>query len=214
MGAPPRCASLYSMCDLKVTSGTYTNKFELGHSPANTTKNICYAKIEGKVDHCTVTRWFKKFPSGCKKLVDHSRLSRSKSVESNVVLQILEANPVSSARRVSGELDISLSRAVRHFLGLDQSIRSCCRIVPHVNKILQNFWLTRVLFANAFKFPLNISPNFWWYLVPHIYTEKIEIKTKAHKKFASFYWKKKEKTSYFKTFKSFLDDHWTQKYSL
>ena len=42
-------------------------KFELDHNTVvETTKNICYIKGEGAIDHSTVTRWFKKFFLGCK----------------------------------------------------------------------------------------------------------------------------------------------------
>ena len=34
------------------------------------TKNICFVKDEGAVDHSTVTTLFKKFCSGCKNLDD------------------------------------------------------------------------------------------------------------------------------------------------
>ena len=43
-------------------------EFGLGRNAMETTKNIWCAKDEGTVDHSTVTRWFKKFHSGCKNL--------------------------------------------------------------------------------------------------------------------------------------------------
>ena len=60
-------------------------KFEQGHNDAEAIKNICRAKGEGAVDHNTVTRWFKKFCSGCKNLDDQAKSSRAKTVDSVAV---------------------------------------------------------------------------------------------------------------------------------
>ena len=65
-------------------------KLELGHNAAEAIKNICYAKSEGKVDHSTLIWWFKKFPSDCKKLTDQARSGRPKTVDSKVILQVIE----------------------------------------------------------------------------------------------------------------------------
>ena len=54
-----------------------------------------------------------------------------------------KANLVSSSRGVSGELSISQSNIFHHFHNLSKSIWSFW-IVPHIIKILQNFWLTLV----------------------------------------------------------------------
>ena len=76
VGALTYCALLHSVFDLKATEinmqpsliwELMLYKFKLSHNTAEATKNICYAKDEGTVDHSTVTKWFKKFYSGCKK---------------------------------------------------------------------------------------------------------------------------------------------------
>ena len=54
-------------------------KFEMSHNATKSTKNINYAKIEGSVNHSTVTRGFKKIRSVCKNLKDQAMSSRSKS---------------------------------------------------------------------------------------------------------------------------------------
>ena len=41
-------------------------KFEPAHKTIEATKNICWAKGEGAVDHSAVIKWFKKFRSCCK----------------------------------------------------------------------------------------------------------------------------------------------------
>ena len=94
-------------------------EFELSHNAAEATKNICFAKGEDAVDHDTVTSWFEKFLSGCKNLDDQTRSDEPKSVDSEAVLQTIEANPSSStldAQRISGELSISQSNAVRKIM--------------------------------------------------------------------------------------------------
>ena len=79
-------------------------EFELKHNTTEANKTICCAKDEGAVDSSTVTRWLKKFRSGCKNLYDLTRPGRPKTENSEPVLQAIEANPMSSSRRVSGEL--------------------------------------------------------------------------------------------------------------
>ena len=71
-----------------------------------------------------------------------SKSSRPKSVDPKAVLQAIEANPVRRTWRVSGEFIISQSM-VLHLHDPSKSIWSY-QIVPHVTKILQNFWLTLV----------------------------------------------------------------------
>ena len=67
----------------------------------------------------------------------------SKTADSKALLQAIKASPVSSKRSVSCEYRFSHSSAVRHLYILDKIIRSC-RIVPHVTKMMQNFWLMLV----------------------------------------------------------------------
>ena len=69
-------------------------------------KNICYTKGEGVLDHSIVTRWSKKFCSGCKNLNDQAKSGRPKTMDSEIMLQAIEANPVSSTHRVPSEFGI------------------------------------------------------------------------------------------------------------
>ena len=64
-------------------------KFELGHNAVEATKNICCAK--GENNHNTLTRWFKKFCSGCNNLDKQAKTGRPKIKESKTVLQAIEA---------------------------------------------------------------------------------------------------------------------------
>ena len=57
-------------------------KFKLGHNAADTTKNICFAKGDGTVDHNTVNRWSLIFRSDCKTLDNQVMSGRPKTGDS------------------------------------------------------------------------------------------------------------------------------------
>ena len=65
------------------------------------TRNFCYMKGEGPVDYNTVARWLKKFRSSCKNLDDQVRSSGLKTLDSEAVLEAIEANLISSIQRVT-----------------------------------------------------------------------------------------------------------------
>ena len=118
MGALTHYSELYSACDLKASQLNVQHtlihelmpyKFKLCHNAAEATKNISCAKSECEVDHSTVTRWFKKFSSGCKNLNMQARSCRSKTVDSKATLQAIEA---CSTCRLWGRLDDKLPRTV------------------------------------------------------------------------------------------------------
>ena len=78
------------------------HEFELGLNATEATKNICGAKGEGAFNRRTVTRWFKKFQSGCKNFDNQKGPDRTKIVDSETVLQTIGTN-----RRVTGEFATS-----------------------------------------------------------------------------------------------------------
>ena len=61
-------------------------ELRLGHNTMEATKNICYVKDEGPIDHNTVTRSVEKFCLGCKNFNDQTRLDQAKTVNSETVL--------------------------------------------------------------------------------------------------------------------------------
>ena len=69
-------------------------EFKLGHDTVETIKNICCKKNEGAVNHRKLTRWFKKFCSGCKNLNKQARSNRPKTMDSEDVFQAVETNLV------------------------------------------------------------------------------------------------------------------------
>ena len=73
----------------------------MSHNIPEATKDIYCGKSEDTVEHSTVTKWFKKFCSGWKNLDNQVISDKHKTVNSEAVLQKIEANPVSSPWRIS-----------------------------------------------------------------------------------------------------------------
>ena len=65
----------------------------MGHDAVEATKTICWTKGEGAVDH---SRWLNKFCLSCQNLDLQARSGRLKSVDSEAVFQVLEANLANS----------------------------------------------------------------------------------------------------------------------
>ena len=76
-------------------------------------------------------------------LDDQAKSRRPKTVNSVVLLLVIQGNPASNTWWVSGELGIPLPSVIHHFHHVGKSIRIFL-IVPNVFKILQNFWLILV----------------------------------------------------------------------
>ena len=93
-------------------------------------------KGEGAVVHSTISRCFKKIPPSYEGFDDQAKSGRPETVDS----ESIEANPASFPRKVSGELDI-LQSSVDHHLHDYGKHNKNYPLVPHVTKILQNFWL-------------------------------------------------------------------------
>ena len=102
------CALLHSMWDSKAAQMNVQHsliqelmlyKFKLDHNIKKTIKNICCAKGKGVIDYSTVTRWVKKFCSGCKNLDNQTRSGRLKTEDSEAMLQAINC-PVSWGCRI------------------------------------------------------------------------------------------------------------------
>ena len=60
-----------------------------------TTKKICCSKGEGAVDDHSVTKLFKKFHSSYKNLNNQAKSGGPYTMDSEILLQTMEANPFS-----------------------------------------------------------------------------------------------------------------------
>ena len=142
------CAFLHCVCDLKAIHQVNLEhrliwdlllyKFKLYYNSAEATKNSCCRKGKDSVIHNTVTRWFKKFHSSCKNLDNQARIGRYKTTDSGIVHQTIHIDIVRSTQWVEDELDTSISNVIHY---LHKSVWSS-QIVPHITKILRNFWIT------------------------------------------------------------------------
>ena len=77
------------------------------HKVTEVIKNICCVKDIDVALRSAVTRWFKKFYSGCKNLDDQPWSGRSKTMDFEAVLEAINANLLSCIQRVSGKFSIS-----------------------------------------------------------------------------------------------------------
>ena len=70
-------------------------EIELGHNAMETIKNICWMNNKDTINYSS----FKKLCSVCKKLDDQERSGRTKTVDSDGVLQARDATPECSTQR-------------------------------------------------------------------------------------------------------------------
>ena len=110
--------------------------FELGMNAVEATETFIVRKVEGAIDHSSVTRWFKKFFSRCKNLDNQSKSVRPKTVDSETVGQIIEAFEVSYTERISGKHGITHSGVVCRLYDHEKAsgtsewylpLRKCCK---------------------------------------------------------------------------------------
>jgi histone-lysine N-methyltransferase SETMAR len=93
-------------------------------------KEICDVEGQGTVSVRTAQRWFKRFEEGRTDLGDSARSGRPLEVDSDALRAAVEVNPGTSTRRLSDDLGVSQSTAVRHLHRIGKVNRSC-RVVPH-----------------------------------------------------------------------------------
>lgn len=105
-------------------------EFQLGHNATEAMRNICQAKGVGAMKRSTAFHWFKKFKSGIIDLNDESRTGRPPAIDPEVVRKAVEANPITSQRRLSAELNVPKSTIHDHLHRLNKVNRRC-RQIPH-----------------------------------------------------------------------------------
>ena len=90
------------------------HEFKLCHNSMETIENICCVKSKGAVDPSLVSRWFKKFYSGCKNHDNQAMSGLPKTINSEGMLQAIETNLVDNISIVSGKLSISQLNIICH----------------------------------------------------------------------------------------------------
>ena len=97
---------------------------------SDTTQKICQIEGQGSLSVHTTRKWFKRFKEGDTSLKDKQRSGRPSTTDNEVLRELIEANPSTSTRRLSGETGVSQSTIVRHLHELGKVNRRC-REVPH-----------------------------------------------------------------------------------
>lgn len=105
-------------------------EFQLGHNVTEAIRNICKAKGDGAVKRATAFNWYKKFKNGRFDLDDQPRSGRPLSIDPEVIREAVEENPITSQRRLSGELDLAKSTVHDHLHRL-KKVNKRCREIPH-----------------------------------------------------------------------------------
>lgn len=82
-------------------------EFDSGRKPTQALRNICASKGPGFTSLPTVKRWFKKFINGDESLADQKRSGRPPTIDENVVLEAIEADPTLSTRMLSADIGCS-----------------------------------------------------------------------------------------------------------
>ena len=91
-------------------------EFKMGRKAVETTHNINNAFGPGTANKRTVPWWFKKFCKGDESLEDEERSGQPSEVDNdnNQLRAIIEADPLRTTREVAKELNVHLSKVVRH----------------------------------------------------------------------------------------------------
>ena len=71
------------------------HEYEQSNNIVETIKNICCLKGDCAIDHCKVTRWFKKFCLEYKNLENLTSSDRLTTMDSKNILLAIAANPAS-----------------------------------------------------------------------------------------------------------------------
>ena len=77
-----------------------------GFNATAAARKICEVEGDDVVLDRTAWIWFKKFDDGDTDLRDKSRSGRPTAVDSEAIREAIEANPSTSTRRLSAELDV------------------------------------------------------------------------------------------------------------
>ncbi|KAI6186909.1 Histone-lysine N-methyltransferase SETMAR-like protein [Aphelenchoides besseyi] len=89
-------------------------EFQLGHSAANATRNICSSISQDAVSHSTSKYWFQRFREGDYSLEDRPRSGRPSTLDAQRLHSLINADPTQTTRSLAEQLDTSHSTVERH----------------------------------------------------------------------------------------------------
>lgn len=101
-----------------------------GFSARSAAVEICEVEGDKFVSKSAAIKWFQRFNSGNTDLNDESRSGRPSTVDSQAIMNSANANPCTSVRRLSDEVQIPKSSVHRKLLSHGKRNRRC-KVVPH-----------------------------------------------------------------------------------
>ena len=106
----------------------YLYKFKLGSRAAEAHRNITRAFSQVTVTIRTVQLWFKRFRSGVTSLEE--KKGRGRKSDHDQLKEVIEANPRTTAREVSLQLEVSHTTVLNHLRAIGK-IKKLDKWVPH-----------------------------------------------------------------------------------
>ena len=108
----------------------YLYEFKLGSSAAEAHRNITRAFSQVTVTIRTVQLWFKRFRSGVTSLEEKKGRGRKSELDHDQLKEVIEANPRTTAREVSLQLEVSHTTVLNHLRAIG-TIKKLDKWVPH-----------------------------------------------------------------------------------
>lgn len=105
-------------------------EYKLGHSAAQSARNINHAFGEGSANERTIRRWFSKFSSGDTILENQPRGRPHSSVEDEDLKKAVEEDPHKTVRELASELGTSHMTVSRHLKTIEK-VKKLDSWVPH-----------------------------------------------------------------------------------
>jgi histone-lysine N-methyltransferase SETMAR len=131
-------------------------EYQLGHTAAQATRNLCQAMGAGVISDTTAQKWFARFLSGNYSLEDLPRSGRPSERNEDALRRLVEADPRLTTRCLASALSWSQTSVERHLHSIGK-VSKLGSWVPH--SLTQNDLDTR---ANTCSLLLSRSRRFDW----------------------------------------------------
>ena len=185
-GVLTHCELLDSVCEFKATEmnvqrilirESMEHEFEMGRTIAEANNNICYAKLEGSADHCTVSR---RFRTGCKNLDNKVSSGKIKTIG-------IRTNQMCNSKLVLGELSITVQRyscltwpqqkypelqnSATHYENTEETFDLSRYFLNdmHMNHftIINQEWMPKASLTLGYFYPLPVGGHFQFHFLFH-----------------------------------------------